>query len=378
MSKRPRESDDLVEQLKLVCNDPLKVQGILANQNIVTVADVVTRLLAATISETPNPAKHGKKAHNRPRMLNELFVEAMLFMDRDSLDSMQLACRFMLDYIREHEATELALRQISTMSLGDVRRADGPNRDDEEYWLPVMRVSRYSCDDDKELSFNCVHGLLPYLRLAFCQFVHVDLRTIQSASDASYEVACGMLFGDLSACEIPVNWLSVYSDQGSVDLLNRSIDAFKSVRMVCMETTSDDLIEPQAFNEAFFASLAHRGIRHFDSELKRRFLEVDAQAALAYAFAEPMNGVSREPTGLQFRNVMDFLKIVRKKAAELDGRQRVDLNATISLLTIDPTGFEKYKEGEDKWVVNDLDNGLQLEIEEPGDYTVLIHVYSSI
>ncbi|KAH7668163.1 hypothetical protein AAVH_42998, partial [Aphelenchoides avenae] len=56
---------------------------------------------------------------------------------------------------------------------------------------------------------------------------------------------------------------------------------------------------------------------------------------------------------------------------------RVDLNATISLLTIDPTGFEKYKKGEDKWIVNDLDNGMQLEIEESGDYTVLIHVYSS-
>lgn len=55
-------------------------------------------------------------------MLNELFVEVMLFMDRDSLDSMQLACRFMLDYIRQREPTELALRRILKFNLGGVNR----------------------------------------------------------------------------------------------------------------------------------------------------------------------------------------------------------------------------------------------------------------
>ncbi|KAH7711391.1 hypothetical protein AAVH_21295 [Aphelenchoides avenae] len=113
MSKRPRESDDLLEQLQLVRNDPLQVREILESQNIATVADFVTGLLNATISDAPDTAKRQKKAPSRPRMLNELFVEVMAFMDRDSLELMQPACRFMRDYISEHEADELALRRIS-------------------------------------------------------------------------------------------------------------------------------------------------------------------------------------------------------------------------------------------------------------------------
>lgn len=94
-------------------------------------------------------------------------------------------------------------------------------------------------------------------------------------------------------------------------LVPGSIDAFKSVQQLYMATTSDDLVEPAAFNEVFFASLAHRGIRYFDSELERRFLEVDLAAAIAYALAEPADDVSRELTGLQFRNEKDFLNLVR-------------------------------------------------------------------
>lgn len=61
MTKRLRESDDLLGQLKLVCNDPHQVQGILASQNIATIPDVVTRLLTATSSDAPNDAKRQKK-----------------------------------------------------------------------------------------------------------------------------------------------------------------------------------------------------------------------------------------------------------------------------------------------------------------------------
>ncbi|KAH7709174.1 hypothetical protein AAVH_23562 [Aphelenchoides avenae] len=364
MTKRPHESDDLLEQLKLACNDPLQVQGILESQNIATIADVVTRLLTATNSYVPN---HAKKARNRPRMLNELFDEVMLFMDRDSLDSIQLACRFMLNYISKHEANELALRLISAVSLGEMWRANGLNADDEEYWLPVMRLSRDDEEGDKVLVFNCVHGLLPYLRLAFCKAVYVTLNVIQSASATSYEIACGMLFGNFDARETHVESLYVDCDQGTVDILNRSINAFKSVKKVTMSTTSDELIEPEAFNEAFFASLAQRGIRYFRSELdenQENFLEIDASTALAYAFASPTADVSRELSGLECKIEKDFLQLVRKKASELDSRQRVDLKATIALIfyDIDPTGFENYKTGEGKWVVNDLDNGLTLEI----------------
>lgn len=63
----------------------------------------------------------------------------------------------------------------------------------------------------------------------------------------------------------------------------------------------------------------------------------------------------------------------------MDSRQRVDLKATIGLLNdkIDPRGFEKYEKGEREWVVNDLENGLTLEIEEGNDdFMLFIHVYS--
>ncbi|KAH7709175.1 hypothetical protein AAVH_23563 [Aphelenchoides avenae] len=333
--------------------------------------------------QVEDTSQHFQEANDRPRMLNELFVEAMLFMDRDSLDSMQLACRFMFDYIREHEANKLALRQISRVSLGDIRRVGSDGADEEYDWLSVMRVIRRSGDQDQELVFTCVHRLLPYLRTAYCEYVRVTLSTIQSAGAKSYLIACGILFDDLVARETThVGRLSVDSEQGSVELLNRSIDAFKSVRKLEMIATSDELIEPEAFNEVFFASLAQRRIAYFDSGLDisvDSFLEIDAATAFAYLFAEPLNGVSRELSGVQCTE-KDLLKLIRKKAGELDSRQRVDLEATIGLYNpdrVDPAGFEKYEEGEGKWVVNDLDNGMKLEIEEDThENRVVIRVYS--
>ncbi|KAH7699391.1 hypothetical protein AAVH_33503, partial [Aphelenchoides avenae] len=321
-------------------------------------------------------------ANNRPRLLNELFVEVMLFMDRDSLDSIQLACRFMLAYIREHEANELALRRIAAVSLGDVRFAEDVNADDEEYWLPVMRLIRY--DEDEKLVFTCVHGLVPYLRMVFCKAVYVTLETIQSAGATNYEIACGMLFADLNARSTDVDSLRVCSDQGATDLLNRCINAFKSVRHLHMTATSDELFEPHAFNEVFFASLAHRGITCFDAKLdlnQAGILEINAGTAFAYVFAEPMNGVSRELRGVKFVE-KDILELIRKKAGELDSRQRVDLKATIDTVfydyDIDFAVFEKYESGEGRWAFNDLDNGLILEIEDNAVESILsIRVYSS-
>ncbi|KAH7693405.1 hypothetical protein AAVH_39559, partial [Aphelenchoides avenae] len=308
-------------------------------------------------------------ARNRPRMLNELFAEVMLFMGQDSHDSMQLARRFMLDYIRKNEITELALRRIERVSLGDVCRTDGLNAGDEEHWMPVMRLSRHGGDNDKVLVFNCVHGLLPYLRLAYCDFVCVVFETIQSAGAISFEIALALL-DDLNACEAHVDSLHVCSDQGTVDLLNRSINAFKSVKEVTMKVKSDELIEPEAFNEAFFASLAHRGVRYFRSELdynEDRVLEIDAESALAHIFAEPLTDVSRELSGLNYANENEFLRLLVKKAGEQDSRQHIDLRSTVRLLNIDTTGFEKYETGEGKLLVHDLDNGLKLEIEADTD-----------
>lgn len=85
-----------------------------------------------------------------------------------------------------------------------------------------MRVIRRSGDQDQELVFTCVHRLLPYLRTAYCEYVRVTLSTIQSAGAKSYLIACGILFDDLVARETThVGRLSVDSEQGSVELLNR-------------------------------------------------------------------------------------------------------------------------------------------------------------
>lgn len=61
MSKRPHEYDNLLDQLKLACNDPLQVRGILGSQDIDTIADLVIRLLAVTDCDATNHAKHQKK-----------------------------------------------------------------------------------------------------------------------------------------------------------------------------------------------------------------------------------------------------------------------------------------------------------------------------
>lgn len=92
-----------------------------------------------------------------------------------------------------------------------------------------------------------------------------------------------------------------------------------------MTTISDELIEPEAFNEAFFASLAHRGIKYFNSDLdynQGRVLEIDAPTALAYVFAEPAVDVSRFLGGLECIVEQDFLKLVKqvKRCQVLRGR----------------------------------------------------------
>lgn len=81
-----------------------------------------------------------------------------------------------------------------------------------------------------------------------------------------------------------------------------------------MTATSDELIVPAEFNQAFFASLAHRGITYFDSDLDfnhERTLEIDAATAFAYLFAVPMNGVSRELNGVKCIE-KDLLEVIRK------------------------------------------------------------------
>lgn len=48
----------------------------------------------------------------------ETFEDVVAYLDRDTLDSMQLACRFMLDFIRDKETNKLALRSITEVNIG--------------------------------------------------------------------------------------------------------------------------------------------------------------------------------------------------------------------------------------------------------------------
>lgn len=45
-------------------------------------------------------------------------MEVASYLDRDTLDSMQLACRFMHDLIRVQETDKLALRNITDVEIG--------------------------------------------------------------------------------------------------------------------------------------------------------------------------------------------------------------------------------------------------------------------
>lgn len=49
----------------------------------------------------------------------ETFENVAAFLDRDILDSMQLACCFMLDFIRVRETDKLALRWIADVQIGE-------------------------------------------------------------------------------------------------------------------------------------------------------------------------------------------------------------------------------------------------------------------
>lgn len=55
-------------------------------------------------------------------MPTETFEEVAAYLNRDTLDSMQLACRFMLDFIRKRDMGKLALRSIPEVQIGHTGR----------------------------------------------------------------------------------------------------------------------------------------------------------------------------------------------------------------------------------------------------------------
>ncbi|KAH7713297.1 hypothetical protein AAVH_19354 [Aphelenchoides avenae] len=124
------------------------------------------------------------------------------------------------------------------------------------------------------------------------------------------------------------------------------------------------------------------------------FTGTDVLGALSFGFAEPTTGGDRSMSMMLVsdhdivnrRGIsgnVNFLAPLIKKASELDGRLHIDFKFIIDELykPIDAVGFEKYQKSKRSWLIDDLENGITLEVVEregrfyPG---VEIHVYSSV
>ncbi|KAH7698072.1 hypothetical protein AAVH_34840 [Aphelenchoides avenae] len=99
-------------------NDPAKLHEALASFDTTHVGDAFAQLLAIAASVEGNDKKRRKLARTHPQIPTETFMEVASYLDRDTLDSMQLACRFMHDLIRVQETDKLALRNITDVEIG--------------------------------------------------------------------------------------------------------------------------------------------------------------------------------------------------------------------------------------------------------------------
>lgn len=77
------------------------------------------------------------------------------------------------------------------------------------YWLPVIEVLR-DTNVDEGLLPDTVNQLVPYLRVAYCESVCMDLRWPRPGlSDKHRRAARGTVFGDLAVSNTFVNVLTV-------------------------------------------------------------------------------------------------------------------------------------------------------------------------
>ncbi|KAH7713419.1 hypothetical protein AAVH_19215 [Aphelenchoides avenae] len=239
MSKRRYNSqsaesapEDLVKHLKAAANDEVLLREIIENSDIVSITAAFAALLSGGTSDAVNDAKHRKKTRNRPcrSAPNETLVEILLFADRDTLDSMQLVCHFMLNFIRDREAGELPLRSFSEVNIGKFRRPQFASNQWKDYCLPfgVLTVS----ETGKELFSDAVSELVPYLRLAYCVEINVDIRWTCSEPDERRGAGYGLLrsiFDDLVVPNTFVNVVTVYVDEQSAIFALRSVQKFCDV-----------------------------------------------------------------------------------------------------------------------------------------------------
>ncbi|KAH7714624.1 hypothetical protein AAVH_18016 [Aphelenchoides avenae] len=380
MSKPPHNpqapasaSEELVELMKAAANDVLLLREVIGSNDIDSVAAAIAALLNEGSASAPNDSALRKKAPNRPcRSLPvETFVEVVLFADRDTLDTMQLVCSFLLNFIRERELTQLPLRAIPKVNIG--RSFDRYGGGGGEYWLPVAEKL---CDRGagKELVPKSLQHLVSCLRLAFCDSLFINLAGAPEVGEP-LSILFGMLFNDLI-----VGTLTFIKCLCDVNELARGIEAFKSVKTVSVEYDWDSaVLEP--LGENFLVSAAQHGVRHIELKPESRIrISVKAANALSFGFTEPTVGGDRSLLGVSWVfNGAKFLAQVRQKVADLDEARHVDFTFKLANIgwQIDSIGFKKYQKDEGRtWLINDLENHVNVEVKQ-NENLVEIHVFSS-
>ncbi|KAH7729964.1 hypothetical protein AAVH_02450 [Aphelenchoides avenae] len=355
-------------------------------------------LTSATLGAV-NHAKRQKKDSetlSRPPLPNDSLLEIVLFADRDTLDAMQLVGRFLFKFIQDHEAKKLSLRSISRVRIGKFFWSWTKDRS-KDYWLPIVKVVRDS-NADMELRPDTVSQLVPYLRLAYCESLYVDLRWARPVLREHRQAGYGAFFGDLLVPTTVFNELKVCIEHDGTLLALRTIETFKPQSKVVVKACGYHDWR-SIFDEAFFLSMVERGVRSIEFKSDAEDIpSIDLASALSFGFAGPAAGGCRSISGASvsvysYDHWVDphfadyepdrenFLEELIEMARALDGRQHIDFRFSIDALSdpINAVGFEKYQKDMRSWFVSDLENGVMLEVvevEQPLFPTVEIHVFS--
>ncbi|KAH7713014.1 hypothetical protein AAVH_19623 [Aphelenchoides avenae] len=234
----------------------------------------------------------------------EIFVEVVLFADRDTLDAMQLVSSFLLNFIRERELTQLALRDISSVKVGKFIMSD-----DYEGWLPCVEIA-----PGPKLLPKTVNQLALCIRMAFCQSFCIDFDGAPMFLESpSFGDIYGMIWDDLFAPDTFVGNLTIR--MAPIDSVFIHIfEAFESVNSVNVEWLYDDPdFEP--LEEDLFVSATEHGVRHITLQLDGG-VEGDTPAstagALSFGFAEPTAGGDRSLLGVACGIGPDFLAQIKQ------------------------------------------------------------------
>ncbi|KAH7702827.1 hypothetical protein AAVH_30013 [Aphelenchoides avenae] len=206
----------------------------------------------------------------------------------------------------------------------------------------------------KRFSPATIGQLVPYLRLAYCESVCIDLQWTDAVSPKRRGAAYRALFDDLVLPSTSVNVLTVCVDSRSATEAvrqQRAFEAFKAVSKLVVNVQGFN--DPGAFKGAFFVYAAKCGIRslEFDSGRGRSGIGIDIFAVFSFGFAK----------------------------AELDGARHVDFKLQLANVSspIDSTGFEQYQRGDGRtWLVDDLENHINVEVMQTANLAE-VHIFSS-